>query len=308
MFALGICNSGITNPPFRTLSPPNPVELPTIMKFGAHVSIAGGIDKAPERARLLGCECFQIFTRSPRGGKPPMLDKSLADSFLESCRSHSLADYYIHTPYYINLASDNKELRRSSAAIIREELERGSMLGAKYVMTRLGSSRGIDRAVAVGRVIEGITGILAGSDSLSTELLLENTAGQGETIGDTFEELARILNEVGNARLGICLDTAHLIASGYDIRTESSLGGTLDALRSVIDPERVKLIHGNDSRAGLGEKKDRHEHIGKGMIGKEGFKAVLGDPILNKLDMIVEIPPEEVAPDIEILKRMRDGV
>jgi deoxyribonuclease-4 len=275
------------------------------MKFGAHVSIAGGIDKAPERAHKLGCECFQIFTRSPRGGKPPVLGKSLVDSFLESCSSYSLTDYYIHTPYYINLASEKKDLRRSSVAIIREELERGSIIGAKYVMTHLGSSKGIDRAEAVDSVIDGIVKILEGSDSLSTELLLENTAGQGETIGDTFEELARILNEVGNARLGICIDTAHLIASGYDIRTKSSLASTIDALGSVIDPARIKLLHGNDSKAGLGEKKDRHEHIGKGKIGKEGFKAVIVNPALKELDMIVEIPPEEVAPDIELLKRMR---
>jgi deoxyribonuclease-4 len=278
------------------------------MKFGAHVSIAGGIDKAPERAHALGCECFQIFTRSPRGGKPPALGKSLVDSFLESCSSYGLTDYYIHTPYYINLASEKKELRRSSVAIIREELERGSIISAKYVMTHLGSSKGLDRTGAVDTVIDGIIRILDGSDGLSAELLLENTAGQGETIGDTFEELARILKEVGNTRLGVCLDTAHLIASGYDIRTESSLGNTLDALFSVISPDRVKLLHGNDSKAGLGEKKDRHEHIGKGKIGKEGFKAVLGSPTLKKLDMIVEIPPGEVAPDIELLKRMRDDI
>ncbi|MEW6146277.1 MAG: deoxyribonuclease IV [Thermodesulfobacteriota bacterium] len=275
------------------------------MKFGAHVSIAGGIDKAPERAHTLGCECFQMFTRSPRGGKPPVLGKFLVDSFLESCSSYGLTDYYIHTPYYINLASEKKELRRSSVAIIREELERGSIIGAKYVMTHLGSSKGIDRAQAVDMVTEGVAAILEGSDGLSTELLLENTAGQGETIGDTFEELARILNEVGNARLGICIDTAHLIASGYDIRTKPSLASTIDALGSVIDPARIKLLHGNDSKAGLGEKKDRHEHIGKGKIGEEGFKAILGSPALKKLDMIVEIPPEEVAPDIELLKRMR---
>jgi deoxyribonuclease-4 len=276
------------------------------MKFGAHVSIAGGIDKAPERANAVGCECFQIFTRSPRGGKPPVLGKSLVDSFLESCSSYGLADYYIHTPYYINLASEKKELRRSSVAIIREELERGSLIGAKYVMTHLGSSKGVDRTQAVDMVIESIIQILDVSDGLSTELLLENTAGQGETIGDTFEELARILNEVGNARLGICIDTAHLLASGYDIRTKSSLGETLAAFSAVINPDRVKLLHGNDSKAGLGEKKDRHEHIGKGKIGKEGFKAVIGNPALKELDMIVEIPPEEVAPDIELLKRMRD--
>lgn len=275
------------------------------MKFGAHVSIAGGIDKAPERALALGCECFQIFTRSPRGGKPPALGKDLVDSFLNSCSSSGLTDYYIHTPYYINLASEKKELRRSSVAIIREELERGSLIGAKYVMTHLGSSKGAVRAEAVDMVIDGIVEILKGSGSLSTELLLENTAGQGETIGDTFDELAGILDEVGNPRLGICLDTAHLIASGYDIRTKTSLENTLDALFSVISPDRVKLLHGNDSKVGLGEKKDRHEHIGKGEIGKEGFKAVLGSPALKKLDMIVEIPPEEVSPDIELLKHMR---
>jgi len=193
------------------------------MKFGAHVSIAGGIDKAPARAHALGCECFQIFTRSPRGGKPPALSKDLVDSFLESCSSCGLPDYYIHTPYYINLASEKKDLRRSSVAIIREELERGNVIGAKYVMTHLGSSKGIDRDRAVDMVAEGIASVLEDSDGLSTELLLENTAGQGETIGDTFPELARILADVGNRRLGICLDTAHLLASGYDIRNKPSL-------------------------------------------------------------------------------------
>lgn len=278
------------------------------MKFGAHVSIAGGIDKAPARAHALGCECFQIFTRSPRGGKPPSLSKDLVEPFIDSCASYNLPDYYIHTPYYINLASGKKELRRSSAAIIREELERGTIIGAKYVMTHLGSSKGMDRVKAVDLVTEGIASILEDSDGLSTELLLENTAGQGETIGDTFEELARILNDIGNPRLGICLDTAHLLASGYDIRTKLSLDKTLAELSSVIDLGRVKLLHGNDSRAGLGEKKDRHEHIGKGKIGKEGFKAILANPAFGELDMIVELPPEEVATDIEILKRMRDDI
>lgn len=278
------------------------------MKFGAHVSIAGGIDKAPERAHALGCECFQIFTRSPRGGKPPALGKELVDSFLKACSSCGLSDYYIHTPYYINLASEKKELRRSSAAIIREELERGSLLGARYVMTHLGSSKGIGRREAVDMVIEGIAEILKGSGSLATVLLLENTAGQGETIGDTFDELARILDEVGNPRLGVCIDTAHLLASGYDIRTRASLDHTLGALFSVIDPGRVKLLHGNDSKAGLGEKKDRHEHIGKGKIGQNGFKAILGSPALKGLDMIVELPPEEVSRDIELLKRMRSKI
>jgi deoxyribonuclease-4 len=276
------------------------------MKFGAHVSIVGGIDKAPARARAIGCECFQMFTRSPRGGKPSSLNKELVDSFLESCFSYNLPDYYIHTPYYINLASEKKELRSSSARVIREELERGSVIGARYVMTHLGNSKGMDRKRAVDMVIEGLSKILDGSDSLSTELLLENTAGQGETIGDTFEELARMLDEIGNPRLGICMDTAHLLASGYDIRTGPSLDRTLDALTSVISIDRVKLLHGNDSKAGLGEKKDRHEHIGKGKIGEAGFKAIVTHPTLKNLDMILEMSVEEVAPDIDLLKHLRD--
>jgi deoxyribonuclease-4 len=166
----------------------------------------------------------------------------------------------------------------------------------------------MDRTKAVDMVIESIAEILDGSGSLTTELLLENTAGQGETIGDTFGELARILDEIGTPWLGICIDTAHLLASGYDIRTGASLQSTLDTLSSVISPDRVKLLHGNDSKAGLGEKKDRHEHIGKGKIGKEGFKALVNHPTLKNLDMIVEIPPEEVTPNIEILKHMRDNI
>lgn len=275
------------------------------MKFGCHVSIASGIDKAPGRARALGCECFQIFSRSPRGGKPAPLTDSLVASFKDSCAKFGLSDYFIHTPYYINLASEKPALRASSIRIIREELERGTVIGAKYIMTHLGSSKGIDRAVAVGRVVEGVAAILEDSGGLTTELLLENTAGQGETIGDSFPELARIINEIKNPRLGICLDTAHLLASGYDIRTKAAVDKTLDEFSSLIDPARIKLLHGNDSKIPLGEKKDRHEHIGEGKIGTAGFEAIVNHPLLKGLDMIVEIPPEEVEKDIELLKSLR---
>lgn len=275
------------------------------MKFGCHVSIAGGIDKAPERAQALGCECFQIFSRSPRGGKPPALTDSLVTSFKNSCVAFGLSNYFIHTPYYINLASENPALRESSVRIIREELERGTVLGARYVMTHLGSSKGIDRSVAVGRVVEGVAAILEDSRDLTTELLLENTAGQGETIGDNFAELARIINEIRNPRLGVCLDTAHLLASGYDIGTPEAVDKTFDEFSSLIDPALIRLLHGNDSKISLGEKKDRHEHIGQGKIGTAGFKAIVNHPILKNLDMIVEIPPEEVGRDIELLKSLR---
>ncbi len=274
------------------------------MKFGSHVSIAGGIDKAPERAHKLGGECFQIFTRSPRGGKPPSLGKDLIDSFLSSCAEYSLADYYVHTPYYINLASDKEELRASSIAIIREELERSSTIGARYVMTHLGSSKDTVRSKAVRMVADGICRVLEGAH-LRDMLLLENTAGQGATIGDTFEELAEILNLVGDPGVGICIDTAHLLASGYDIRTSKALHDTIDVISRTVGLDRVKLMHGNDSKAALGERKDRHEHIGKGRVGIEGFKAILSRPELKDLNMIVELPPDKVAADIALLKRLR---
>ncbi len=275
------------------------------MKFGAHVSIAGGIDRAPKRANDLGCECFQIFSRSPRGGKPPELKDGLVESFLNECGKYNITEYYIHTPYYINLCSEKEELRDSSIAIIKEELERGSTLGVKYIMTHLGSSKGFNRKQAVNMIIEGLKKIIDNTN-FSTKLLLENTAGQGATMGDSFEELSEILDGVKGSEIAICIDTAHLFASGYDIRTEEKFKETFDKLSETVGVENIKLFHGNDSKVGLGERKDRHEHIGKGKIGIEGFKNIIKNPSLKKINMIVEIPPEKVGDDIKTLKKLRD--
>jgi len=275
------------------------------MKFGAHVSIAGGINKAPLRAYELGCECFQIFSRSPRGGKPPELKEELVESFLSECTNYNITEYYIHTPYYINLCSEKKDLRDSSIAIIKEELERGGMLGAKYVMTHLGSSKGMGKKHAVNMIIEGLKKIIDNTH-FSTQLLLENTAGQGATMGDSFDQLAEILDGVRGSDIGICIDTAHLFAAGYDIRTKEKFEETLHMLSAAIDIKKIKLFHGNDSKAGLGERKDRHEHIGKGKIGIEGFKNIIKNPHFKNINMIVETPPEKVGEDIKALKILRD--
>jgi len=282
-----------------------PVKYLSIMKFGAHVSIAGGINQAPLRAHNLGCECFQIFSRSPRGGKPPELDNGIVESFLSECAKYKIAEHYIHTPYYINLCSEKKELRDSSIAIIREELERGSVLGAKYIMTHLGSSKGTNREQAVKMIVEGLKKTID-SSGFSTQLLLENTAGQGAAIGDSFEELAEILDGVRDSSIGICIDTAHLFAAGYDIRTKEIFKETLRVLSTTIGIEKIKLFHGNDSKIGLGERKDRHEHIGKGKIGIKGFKNIIKNPHFENINMIVETPPEKVGEDIKVLKDLRD--
>ena len=274
------------------------------MKFGTHVSIAGGLDKAPERAYKLGCECFQLFTRSPRGGQPSRLDDEVIDNFLTDCDKYGLENYYVHTPYFINLASKDNKVRNNSIRLIREDLERSSLLKVKSIMTHLGSSKGMDREEAVKNVAESVVKILDGYKG-SSVLMLENSAGQGDTIGDTFEEVEEILRLADIDEVMVCIDTAHMFGAGYDLRDKNSLDQTIKKIEDSFGLERVMLIHGNDSKVDLGERKDRHEHIGKGKIGEEGFKAIVSDSRLKHLDIIVENPPDEVAEDIKLLKSYR---
>jgi deoxyribonuclease-4 len=186
------------------------------MNIGAHVSIAGGIDQAPLYAKEAGCECFQFFSRSPRGGKAPDLTDGLVKSFKDNCKKNGLVNSYIHTPYYINLASKNNRIRFGSINVIREELERASVLGVKYVMTHLGSANDLSRDQAVKQVIEGIKKILSGYKG-SSLFLIENSAGSGNIIGDSFDEIATIIREVPSKdKLAVCFDTCHAFASGYD--------------------------------------------------------------------------------------------
>ena len=274
------------------------------MKFGTHVSIAGGLDKAPERAYKLGCECFQLFTRSPRGGQPSRLDDEAIDNFLTDCDKYGLENYYVHTPYFINLASKDNKVRNNSIRLIREDLERSSLLKVKSIITHLGSSKGMDREESVKNVAESVVKILDGYKG-SSVLMLENSAGQGDTIGDTFEEVEEILRLADIDEVMVCIDTAHMFGAGYDLRDKKSLDQTIKKIEDSFGLERVMLIHGNDSKVDLGERKDRHEHIGKGKIGEEGFKAIVSDSRLKHLDIIVENPPDEVAEDIKLLKSYR---
>ena len=277
------------------------------MKFGTHVSIAGGLEMAPKRAFDLGCECFQLFTRSPRGGKPSRLDDEVIEKFLADCAEFGLENYYVHTPYFINLASLDSKVRNNSIRLIREDLERASLLKVKSIMTHLGSSKGMERDVAIKSVADSVIEILDGYDGFS-KLMLENSAGQGDTIGDAFEEIAEILHLTDNNDVGVCIDTAHMFGAGYDLRDKDSLNNTLSKIENSFGLHRVKLIHGNDSKVDLGERKDRHELIGRGKIGEGGFKAIVCEPRLKHLDIIVENPPEEVAGDIKLLKKLRGNL
>ena len=262
------------------------------MHFGLHVSIAGGIFNAPANAAAVGCETFQMFTRSPRGGAAPKLTADLITQFKDGGKKHGFSTCYVHTPYYINLASSNSAIAAASVRIIREELERSSLLGVTAVMTHLGSAKDLGRAAALTQTIDGLKKVLAGYRG-GAQFLIEIAAGSGNIMGDTFEEIAAILKGIKNNRVGVCLDTAHALASGYDLSTPAGVLKTFKAFDRQIGLERLALIHGNDSKTPIGSHVDRHENIGHGHIGLEGFRAIINHPKLERLDMILETPGDD---------------
>ena len=276
------------------------------MLFGAHVSMAGGIDKAPERAAEIGCEVFQIFSRPPQGGNAVDIDGILADKFQANLKKHNQKEFYIHTPYIINLASQDGRIRENSIRLIREDLQRGSALGAKYTMTHLGSAKELDKETANKMTAENLKKVF--DKNYETQLLIEISAGAGNIIGSAFEDLAYFIDELKNYNIGICLDTAHMFASGYDLRDEELVKATFDKFEKTVGLKYLKLFHLNDSKVGLGERKDRHEHIGDGKIGLAGFRAIISEKRLWPFNMICETESDKVAEDIKILKKIRDAV
>lgn len=276
------------------------------MQFGFHVSIAGGIFNAPLRAAERGCEVFQMFTRSPRGGAAPRLTAEIIKDFQANCRQHGFKRYYVHTPYYLNLASENIKIAGDSARIIRQELDRSSQLGATAVMTHLGSAKALPRPEALARVVTGLRMIMQDYTG-SSQFLLEIAAGSGAVIGDSFDEIAEILNQLADSRVGVCFDTAHAFASGYDLRTPETVAATFKKFDQLIDLKRLALIHGNDSKVELNSRVDRHEHIGQGKIGLAGFKTIINHPKLKNVDMIMETPDEDdwCAKNLKTVKKLR---
>ncbi|NUM25789.1 MAG: deoxyribonuclease IV [Candidatus Buchananbacteria bacterium] len=262
------------------------------MEFGHHVSIAGGVFNAPANAATVGGEIFQMFTRSPRGGNAPKLTDDIVDLFKTNCQKFGFKHYYVHTPYYINFASTNQKIYQASIRIIREELERSSLLGVKAVMTHLGSSKDTTRAKAIDLVAAGLIKALTGYQG-TAQFLIEIAAGSGNVIGDTFDEIATIIKKVQpkvKTTLGVCFDTAHAFASGYDLRTKQAVNKTFDQFDQLVGLEKLILIHGNDSLVDFGARVDRHWHIGQGKIGLEGFRSIINHPKLKKVDMILETP------------------
>lgn len=290
------------------------------MKFGTHISAAGGVFNAPLNAYKNDCECYQFFSRSPQGGKAPELTSEIIKKFKDNNKKYGFKDFYIHAPYYINLASAKNNIYHGSISVLRQELERGSLLGAKYLMTHLGSAKELTRRDALQCVSKAIEKILTGYKG-STEFLIEISAGAGEVIGDTFEEIAEIIKSVGTGldlsktrtrelslqkKIGVCFDTAHAFESGYDLRKPASVKNVLANFDKTIGLKKLKLIHLNESMTELGSHKDRHEHLGFGKIGLKGIETLIKDPRLKNMNYILETPTDEgTLNDLKILKKMR---
>ncbi len=275
-------------------------------RIGFHASIAGGIINAPGRAAEFGCETFQCFTRSPQGGPAPVLTPEIVKRFTEEMEKSKIETFYIHAPYYINFASLEERIAKSSIKIIREELERGSLLGAGYVMLHPGSHKDQTVEQGLARVIAGLKETLRNYRG-TTGLLIEIAAGSGFVIGDTFEEVGQIVKELKDEPgfAGVCFDTCHAFASGYDFRTPKDAKLILKQFDNHIGLEYLKLSHVQDCKVDLGGKRDRHEHIGDGFITEAGLASLLQTEEFSAIDWLLETEHEKIEQDIKKLKKIR---
>jgi deoxyribonuclease-4 len=259
--------------------------------FGFHISIAGGIALAPERAQRLGCDVMQIFSRNQRTWKSSPLSDEEACAFKEHCKTFRIRGVSVHSSYLINPGSHKKEIRKKSQQAFREELGRTSALAIPYYTIHPGSHGGAGEEVCLQRIAEMLDWVLEHEPAKGVRILLETTAGQGTSVGHRFEHLRDILAHTRyRQRIGVCFDTCHVFAAGYDIRTRASLRKVLAEFDTIIGIDTLYLFHLNDSKRALGSRIDRHEHIGKGEIGEAGFAALVRHPRFRSFPMILETP------------------
>ncbi len=276
-------------------------------KLGAHMSIAGGVDRAIQRGHSIGCETIQIFTKSSNQWRAAPLADEVLERFHANQRETGIGPVIGHDAYLINLASPKAELWRKSVEAFIVEMERAQRMGLPYLVTHPGSHTGSGEEAGVRRVAQAIDEIHARTSHVETMILLEVTAGQGTGLGSSFEQLAEMIALTRHPeRLGVCFDTAHAFAAGYDLRTPEAYEATLEAFDRILGLGRLRVFHLNDSKRDLGSRVDRHEHIGKGFLGLEPFRLLLNDPRFADRPMILETPKgPDMAEDVENLRVLR---
>jgi len=259
------------------------------MRIGAHMSVAGGVSRAVERAMLHGCEALQIFSKNANQWKGRPLDPADVRAFRRRVDAAGIGPVVSHASYLINLATTFPLLREQSIAAFIDELDRADALGLLGVVIHPGTCTAGSEAGALRLIAEAIGAAFKARPRRKTLVLLEHTAGQGRSVGHRFDHLAAILEHLdGSRRVGVCLDTCHLVASGYDIVSEAGYRNTFAALDRIVGLDRVKVFHGNDSKKPCGSRVDRHEHIGEGCLGLEPFRRLLNDARFADLPILIE--------------------
>jgi deoxyribonuclease-4 len=290
-------------------APKRPLRL-TSRRIGIHTSTAGGIQNAAERAYRLGCNTLQIFSSSPRQWAPYELSFPSCEHLLRLRTQYDLKPLVIHTNYLVNLASTNELFLRKSIEAFRGEVERALAVCADYLVLHPGSFRGSDREAGLLQTAAAISAATQGLDLAQSGLtiLIENTAGAEFSLGGSFEQVAEVIDRLrGIVPIAACIDTCHTHVAGYDIVSEAGIYQTLLHLDATVGLNNVKVIHCNDAKAPRGSKLDRHQHIGKGTIGKEAFRILLNDLRLAHAAFIAETPIDKPGDDrrnVETLKKL----
>jgi deoxyribonuclease-4 len=265
-------------------------------RLGAHMSIAGGLPRAVDRAQASRCEALQIFTKSAGQWRARPLPAEEIALFRNRVKETGIHPVVAHNSYLINLASGNATLRMQSIASLGEELDRAEALGLDGLVMHPGSFTNGSEEQGLELVADALRLLLKARPRGRTMVLLEHTAGQGTNLGHRFEHLAFIIKRLkGTTRVGVCLDTCHLLTAGYDLCSDGGYSATFEEFDRVVGLSRIKVFHLNDSRKPCGSRVDRHEHIGKGCLGLDPFRKLLNDPRFASLPMLLETPKLETA-------------
>ncbi len=278
------------------------------MRIGFHVSISGGFSLAVQRAYELGCTCMQIFSRNPRGWTVKPLDKNDITKFKELRKKWDIAPVFVHTNYLINLATSRPELYARSIEQFVIDLERTEHLGAEYLVTHLGSASSQDAEWMIERVSAALNMAMK-LHPPKAMILLENTAGEKGDVGYTLEQVQEVISRLDDSsHIGICYDTCHGFAAGYDIRSQQAVDALAKKMDSTVGLDRLKGMHLNDCLRDFNSRVDRHWHIGEGKIGLDGFKALLNHPAFKDVPKIMETPKETEEDDPRNMKAVRSLV
>lgn len=283
------------------------------IKLGVHVSISGHLSNSVNNALNIGCSAFQIFTRSPRQWKTKDISKEDSEIFKDKLNKSSIPSesVVVHMPYLPNLSAPPGEMYDKSISVLQDEIRRCNLLEIPYLVIHLGSHLGKGVQNGIDQLVNGCNAALDKYHDLQikknqVKILLENSAGQKNSIGSSVEEIGIIFEKLDNSHFGLCFDTCHAFASGYDLTGEDGILGILDLIDSNIGLKNLRVIHLNDSKGAIGSKLDRHYHIGLGKIGETGFKYLVNNKNLQNIPFIMETPIDDIRNDLGNMKYVKD--